>query len=297
MLLMAEQSLAGGFSYVYIQGDKSTPFYVKLEDQMLPRYGKNYNLIPQLAPGTINIEILFQQNAYPAQKFTIIVPENGFRGFLLLKKNGVYSLYDIHQQFYLHAGNKAADDQAPAANTAAAYVNTTPNIINNSGSEYTTSQPAKRTRGVSPKFLPNVELSSERTVQYEAPVANEHVIEEEEYPQTNYSAPNNSRANVSVVRNSDCPSAMSSEEFDDLLDKTRSKAEKVKLKFLLSKMEDCYTADQARILAESLGNDPERYTLLKRIYSRVSDQHNFPMLERLLSTQEWKSYFKLILPN
>src|ERR1044071_6263025 len=108
------------FSYVYIQGDKETPFYVKYEDEMLPRFGKNYYIISELAPGPINIQVLFQQNVYAAQKFTINVPENGFRGFLLTKKAGEFSLYDIHRQFYIPEGNKAADDnyQAHTAGTA-----------------------------------------------------------------------------------------------------------------------------------------------------------------------------------
>jgi hypothetical protein len=38
------------FSYLYIQGDKQTPFYVKLEDAMQPRFGKNYCIIPKMAP-------------------------------------------------------------------------------------------------------------------------------------------------------------------------------------------------------------------------------------------------------
>ncbi len=53
---------------------------------MLPRYGKNYCIISELATGTIHIEILFQQRVLPPQKFTLQVPENGYRGFLLNKQ-------------------------------------------------------------------------------------------------------------------------------------------------------------------------------------------------------------------
>lgn len=77
LLLLAGNTFANGFSYVYIQGDKQTPFYVKFEDEMMPRYGKNYCIISQLAPGPVKVQILFQQNIYPAQTFTIQVPENG----------------------------------------------------------------------------------------------------------------------------------------------------------------------------------------------------------------------------
>ena len=88
-------------SYLYIQGDKITPFYVKVNGQMVTRYGKNYCIVPQLKPGNINVEILFQQNLYPPKQYTISVPENGYRGFLLDKKDNGYVLYDIESKTYL----------------------------------------------------------------------------------------------------------------------------------------------------------------------------------------------------
>src|SRR5687768_3543627 len=92
------------FSYVYIQGDKQIPFYVKLEDDMLPRFSKNYSIIPQLAPGPIKLQILFQQNQYPPQTFNIQVPEDGYRGFLLTRKDNGFALFDLQQRFFLLPG-------------------------------------------------------------------------------------------------------------------------------------------------------------------------------------------------
>ena len=94
-------ALAQPFSYVYIQGDKRMPFYVKMEGKMQPRYGKNYCIISELNPGLIHIEILFQQRALPSQKFTVQVPENGYRGFLLNKQEHGFGLYDLQQKKYL----------------------------------------------------------------------------------------------------------------------------------------------------------------------------------------------------
>lgn len=295
---------AGGFSYVYIQGDKKTPFYVKFEDQMMPRYGKNYSIIPQLVPGTINVQILFQQNAFPAQKFTIVVPENGFRGFLLMQKDGVFSLYDIHQQFYLLPGNKAEDDRVAPHNSGDAYVYKEPPAptVN------TTLQPKavptrKPSSGITPKFMPNVELSNERIIQKPQQLqepqqkeAEEEVTIEEPYSSVG-SQPATLSAGNTYVTNSDCPFAIRDSEFEDLYNKVQDKPEKVKLKYLLTKITECYSSNQARLLTETLPNDPEKYTFLKRVYPRITDQYNFYMLESLLSTQEWKSYFRLILPK
>jgi hypothetical protein len=104
-ILLAAQVAAQPFSYVYIQGDKTTPFYVKLDGKMLPRYGKNYSIISELRPGPINIEILFQQHEFSPEKFTLQVPENGSRGFLLDKQDGVYALYDLQSKKYLMPGD------------------------------------------------------------------------------------------------------------------------------------------------------------------------------------------------
>jgi len=93
-------------SFIYIQGDKEIPFYVKLEGIMTERFGKNYSIIPNLPSGTTHIQILFQQNILPPQDYEIIVPKDGFRGFLLYKKDSTYCLYDLYQQFYLKPGNK-----------------------------------------------------------------------------------------------------------------------------------------------------------------------------------------------
>lgn len=94
------------FSYVYIQGDKVTPFYVKMDSVMMPRYGKNYCILSELAPGPIHIEILFQQRVFPSQHFTIQVPENGYRGFLLSKQEVGFVLYDLQQKKYLGPGGE-----------------------------------------------------------------------------------------------------------------------------------------------------------------------------------------------
>lgn len=88
-------------SYIYIQGDKHTPFYVKMNGQMQPRYGKNHCIISSLKAGQVAIEVLFQQNGFPAEKFTIDVPENGSRGFLLDRQGDGFALYDLKTKSYI----------------------------------------------------------------------------------------------------------------------------------------------------------------------------------------------------
>src|ERR1043165_3862653 len=195
-ILSLVQMHAYAFSYVYIQGDKQTPFYVKLEGEMQPRYGKNYCIIPQLAPGTLQIEILFQQNEYPAEKFTIKVPANGYRGFMLTMKDGAYALYDLQQRFYLARENNIEDDVMPVSKPVASIVqpaqpsNTAKPVIKKTPTN--TAKPVKKSpepEPVSnkndPRFMDNIELNNERTFQNEpinkeaisAGVSSEPIIE------------------------------------------------------------------------------------------------------------------------
>lgn len=106
LTVFSDRAGAQPFSFIYFQGDKETPFYVKLEGQMMPRYGKNYCILSELSPGPKHIEILFQQRTLPPQKFTINVPENGYRGFLLSKQGEAYVLYDLQQKKYLGPGDE-----------------------------------------------------------------------------------------------------------------------------------------------------------------------------------------------
>jgi hypothetical protein len=77
---------AGETSYVYIQGDKDLPFYVRVQGKMLPRYAKDYCILPGLKSGEVEIEVLFEQNKVQAEFFKVIVPDNGQKGFLLTRK-------------------------------------------------------------------------------------------------------------------------------------------------------------------------------------------------------------------
>jgi len=288
----ALEAAADQFSYVYIQGDKQTPFYVKFEDEMLPRYGKNYCIIPELTPGPIHIQILFQQNVYPAQKFTILVPEGGSRGFLLTRKGESFSLYDIDQQFYLRDGNLESDDRIPE------YNNLQINEIQNSSTVENQEQIQPEATNLSASTPATTTLANTNQPGNASPafmdmeLNNTRVLESDNTPKSD----EDFKGKVAIV-NSDCPHAVDNDLFDAIYKKAESKPESARLKYLLDKTYDnCFTTNQIRILTGTLENDPERYTFLKKAYSRVTDQSVFPALGNLLRSREWKDYFKLILP-
>ena len=308
--LMFAQVRLFAFSYVYIQGDKQTPFYVKLDGEMQPRYGKNYCIIPQLAPGTLQLEILFQQNEYPPEKFTIKVPANGYRGFMLTKKDGAYALYDLQQRFYLPPGNDIEDDVMPVAKAVVQATTTEPESAARpvakkaTATNSTNTKPVKKTiqpepteinTNQDPRFIDNIELNNERTFQNEAitkeTTENTSIAEIEPISETVGEDPVKNG-----VSNSDCPKPISNSNYREILEKAKKRGDKNRLKYLLEQTDNCYTTIQVRALARSLSNDPERYTFLKEVYPRVTDQSSFPSLVVLFASKEWKDYFKLILP-
>jgi hypothetical protein len=325
---------AQGWSYIYIQGDKQTAFYVKLEGEMLPRYSKNYYIIPQLAAGPVHLQVLFQQNEYPAQNFTVLVPDNGYRGFLLTKKDNTFALYDIQQRFYLMPGDNSEDhlpemisytpkEEKPVTKDPEAHTQN-----NNSISK-------KQPKNDQPQFIDNIVLDNDRSVQKDAPTQTAPVVEDtppppaEERPVDQGSAEESYNIaqeqtidesstttpateetyqdddvtlseDVAPIINSDCPEPMNQGDFDKLYHSTMEKKDDEKrVMYLMKKAEDnCFSTRQAYFLARQLGAESMRYSFLKKVYPRITDQQNFHLLEEpLFKTLEWQSYFRLIQQN
>jgi hypothetical protein len=297
LLLGALPVFAEKWSYLYIQGDQKTPFYVKLDSAMQPRYGKNYNIIPKLAPGPIHIEILFQQNIYPSQQFNIRIPEDGYRGFLLVAgKDSSFQLYDLQQGFYLKANNDINDDHEPAR-AAPAAVSVTPAAVPIAPAAVPAKAPLKKaehhktatkpppppTPGA-PVFIGDMELSHEK---------NAAVVKDSNSETT--------EKNVTATKASDagsCAKAMTSDEFQPIFQKfSHNSNDEDKLAYIFTQLDACYETWQIRTLSENLEGDAARYSLMKKLYPRTTDLSAFPMLDDLLIDASWKAEFvKLIHP-
>ncbi len=72
-------------------------------------------------------------------------------------------------------------------------------------------------------------------------------------------------------------------------------SEESRLGYLLQQADHCFTVSQLRLLAKSLDTDTARYAFLKKLYPRTTDQANFPALEDLFVSEEWKNYFKQLI--
>ncbi|PZF71006.1 DUF4476 domain-containing protein [Taibaiella soli] len=329
---------AQSYSYIYIQGDKQTPFYVKLEGEMLPRYGKNYCIIPKLVAGEVNIDILFQQNAYPAQHFIVQVPENGYRGFMLTQRNGQFALYDLQQQFYLQAGNAATDDHAPLFNAGQTPTPPPPNVVAAAAvpvatvpsepapAANDTPQPAKATQSTTaatqtkpandgqPKFLDNIELSNDHNTAGNvatAVVAGAAVVGTVAKPASENNADDNKdnastpataapaatdNAPKAAIVNSDCPDPISDATFDAIYQKVMAQSsEEARLGYLNQQIGGCFNTKQVGAFAKTMDSDAARYTLLKKLYPRTTDQANYGNLDALFTDPQWKAYFQQLV--
>ena len=289
---------AQDFSYVYIQGDKKTPIYAKVEGVMIPRYGKNYALIARLAPGPMNIEILFKQNAYPPVQFNILVPENGKRAFVLTQKEGVFALFDVVQNFYLPANNTIEEDHLPAllATSSSSIVQASvPTVVldtltkrkhrqktkSSLLTQQTNTDTAQITTTDQPAFIQNITFNNEHN----------EVVKSD-------SASGQQMTNTAqVIINSDCKSLISQTAFVKLWNALNAKnTEDERLGFIIESLKQyCISVAQAQQLVGVLSSDVARFSALKTLYPKINDQINFPQLGSLLASEEWKAYFKTML--
>jgi hypothetical protein len=294
-------------SYLYIQGDKEKPFYVKVNGVMSNRYGKNYCIFPQLKEGTWKVEILYEQNTVPSQENSIIIPNNSFRAFLLAKKDGNYALYDIHQQFYLKPGDadhyfaNQTMTEAPIA-VEEKKPEEPKKEIEKPKKVFKAEEPKKEEKKKieEPQFVNNVVINEAD----ETP-ANNTIKTNKEEPKPTTTNPTKTEqtkevkleSNATPIYNNNCPTAMRDKDYDDLLKNAKAIGKGDKLvKFLLGKIpSNCYTTKQVYQLADLLDEEAIIYLYLKRVYPQVSDQQNFHLLETyLFETEEWIKAFRLI---
>lgn len=313
----AYQSTAQDFSYVYIQGDKKIPIYTKVEGVMMPRYGKNYALLSRLAPGPLNVEILFQQNEYPPLSFTILVPENGKRAFVLNKKGDAFSLYDVEQNFYLSPGNSAADDHLPTVLNNASLNVVTLNSKVSAFQEEIIAEPAKAEPDRKKEKIKK-EIPDEQRENAEVPVppvketvavdpAKPKFIEDitfnNDAGKTNTgsitTAGNNTENTVPAVTNSDCSgniNALSFQKLQNVIDARKTEDEQLG-QLLDATRQNCFSTDQAAILVKKLTSDTAKYSALRSLYPKITDQANFSSLEALISSEDWKESFRTLLQS
>jgi hypothetical protein len=99
------------------------------------------------------------------------------------------------------------------------------------------------------------------------------------------------------IPNSDCKTAMTNDAFEDFATKILDQVtDDDKLKVLnRDKSRYCFTTEQVRIIANNLETQSGRYEAAKILFSRTSDQDNYPKLEVLFKTNYLKEKFREIM--
>lgn len=289
---------AQGFSYVYIQGDKKIPIYAKLEGVMLPRYGKNYALISRLAPGPMNVEILFQQNEYPAVQFNILVPENSKRGFVLTKKENEFYLYDVEQNFYLKPNNDIGEDHLPnsISNEQLAIDTKVENKTTEVKEENKTTDvivAVKEVENTPDTIAITATKEPEVVVENKDPQFIGDITFDNENSTTTDTLKTETR-NTTAATNTKCSKTIEYLPYIRLQNSINArKTEDEKLGLILAAAQsDCFKMEQTKELVEKLESDLARFSALKELYPKTIDQSEFSNLESLLTTDDWKSFFK-----
>lgn len=319
-----------GYSYFYFEGDQQTPFYVKVEGKMQPRLGKNHFIIPNLDAGYTHFQILFQKNEFPPQDFLLEVPKGGSRSFVLHQVNErQFALYDLQQKRYIIAGNKQEDDHATASVPAATLersvrVTDTDLDIPVFAPDEKKTRIDKKTGTVSSvvktesRFLNGIELNSDSAdgsgvtdADIGEPVAVSPTTGKKNKRQSKSLddlpaikndlgeevPPGPGQSELPPVPNTDCPQAMSNEEFEDFALRVLDRStDDERLKFIRKvKDKHCFSTEQVRILANNLSGQSARYEAVKILYFHTSDQENYKKLEALFNTDFLKSKFREII--
>lgn len=315
-------------AYFYIEGDQLTPIYVKVEGKMVNRLGKNYAIIPNLAAGYTHFEILFEQNKIPPQKFILEVPESGARGFVLNKVNDQqYALYDLEQKKFILAGNNIGDDyvlpsiaerhqeeqnfyqlgkEVSAREVILQYGQTNRETISTAKNkealfieDVILNDESRNQKTINHVRTPKqrIRYTSEELEKSELAHLNENFEPHVPLKVKTTSSKHEIENELPPIPNTDCPSSMSNQEFEQVALKFLNLDDDTqKLRFLRRRSnKDCYSTEQVRILANNMESQSGKFEVVKMLYIQTSDQNQYPELEHLFESLYIKSAFKELL--
>lgn len=112
--------------YIYIQSERSQPFYVRFDGKLLSSSDKGYIILSKLPAGTANMRIGFAKSEVPEEQYMVKVGGPNDQGYLL-KKDGLYNIVTFAATRPVKKGEEAvAQAPAPAPEPAPAPVEAVP---------------------------------------------------------------------------------------------------------------------------------------------------------------------------
>jgi hypothetical protein len=111
--------------FIYLQSERSQPFYVRYEGKVLSSSDKGYLIISKVHAGTASLRIGFPNGSGPEQQFLVKMSGNNDQGYLI-KKDGDegYALYNL-QTFAAIRPSKAVAKEPVVTAVAAVVVKDT----------------------------------------------------------------------------------------------------------------------------------------------------------------------------
>lgn len=299
---------------VYIQGDKETPIYVKMEGQMMERYSKNYFILNGLAGGALHIQILFQQNKYPAQNFILNIPPSIQRSFTLQKVGeNSFALYDLNYGVTIPAGNKLEDDidlsnrqvvilEVPSVkkvqeNTEIPKENKKNKVkksnreeelpafkVSKENEETNSSKEVKKVKTKEKEQVAETVKSKDSADRF---LGFELDKSEKDKNKDNKGIENSKSSETS------CNTAISDYQFKNLLTRLSGYDDvEKKLKYLKSQSKyNCYSSAQVEEIAADFKDQSSRYVVVKSLKERVVDPEEYKNLDSLFNTNYLKKKF------
>jgi hypothetical protein len=108
--------------FVYIQSERSQPFYVRYDGKLIPSSDRGYIILSKMPAGTASLRIGFAKSDAPERQYLVKVTGPGDQGYLL-KRDGDrgYALFNLQTFAVIRPGEDKNQD-AVAAETPAAEV-------------------------------------------------------------------------------------------------------------------------------------------------------------------------------
>lgn len=314
LMLLSTGWYSAAQSALYFQGDKETGIYVKVEGKMMERLSRNFVIVPGLEAGIAHFEVLFEQNAYPAQHYQIQIPEDGIRGFILTKVDDRnFALFDIQSNGYI-ANNNEKDE---------AFLNFTPkeesvfSIASGKKKEEDvrveepeSEEPSYRNNQVEEeaektnRFMEDIDLNDSRSSSQKKKKREDRTILVEDRlfktkdngnVKDGKTTPKEKEEKEEVTSySSNCNGAMNPAQFESYAQSFNSSGDdESKLKyFKKTYQQKCLNTEQIGFIASLLDGQSARYELVQLAYPETVDPGNYSILEKLFATDFLKKKFR-----
>ncbi|PWV44764.1 DUF4476 domain-containing protein [Chitinophaga sp. S165] len=109
--------------FVYIQSERSQPFYVRYDGKLMPSSDRGYIILSKMPAGTASLRIGFAKSDAPERQYLVKVTGPGDQGYLL-KQDGDrgYALFNLQTFAVIRPGEEKKKEPVAVAETPAAEV-------------------------------------------------------------------------------------------------------------------------------------------------------------------------------